>query len=87
MSSFLDSLDRTREKAGKSPPRRVSLFRPRRARPRASASWPLLSRMTRQMMRRLEHDPDWYRQLGDYLMYAGVVAVLVIATWMLISGR
>jgi hypothetical protein len=39
-----------------------------------------------ELRRRLTEHRDRYERLGDYALYAGVIAVFAIATYLLVTG-
>ncbi len=80
MASASVRTSRPREMSGKSYPKRTMSSPPRFSRSRALISRTLWNRWRQY----LPDDPEGRRRLEDYLLYAGVVLVVVIATYLVV---
>jgi hypothetical protein len=83
MSHLMALVSRPREMGGKVSSRRVQYPPPRFSRPRAPISPSLLARMWGHV----QLNPGHYKLVGDVLLYVGVLAVFVIAAYLLLRGQ
>ena len=80
MVSDIARASRLRELGGKSHSKRMFSSPPRFSRPRAPISRTLWPRLKSYLPR----DEEQRRRMEDYLLYAGVVTVFAIATYLLV---
>jgi hypothetical protein len=80
IESFRTPASRQREMGGKSPSRRAISPPMRLSRPRAPISRPSL----RNLLHHIQHHGPFYQRLGDLLLGAGIVSVLLTSAYLLI---